>query len=200
VKLNEAFDWLLSTPSEDRASMPTESARTSSDPDVVHAFKTQVLRPLLAAGAVDPAATRQTIAELQDKLRSLVELLDGAVDSPPRSTGLVNGLLTSTSGAAPTANGHEPLADIGRNQRSRVRELVLLEALSRETRPFTLAQLMSELESRGFHDGQAAVVSQLHRMKHSGTIEQPGNGMYAITHDGLVHLRSLRASVGALIR
>jgi DNA-binding PadR family transcriptional regulator len=57
---------------------------------------------------------------------------------------------------------------------------------------------MRALEERGFSDGSAAIVSQLHRMKKLGIIEQPANGMYEVTQDGLGHLRKLKASFGAL--
>jgi hypothetical protein len=37
-------------------------------------------------------------------------------------------------------------------------------------------------------------------MKKLGVIDQPANGMYEITQDGLGHLRKLRSSFGALLR
>ena len=79
-------------------------------------------------------------------------------------------------------------------------EILLLEALAKEARAFPLGQLMRALEERGFSDGSPAVISQLHRMKKLGVIDQPANGMYEITQDGLGHLRKLRSSFGALLR
>jgi DNA-binding PadR family transcriptional regulator len=55
------------------------------------------------------------------------------------------------------------------------------------------------LNQKGFTDSSGAVVSQLHRLKKLGLINQPANGMYEITLDGLGHLRKLRSSFGALV-
>ena len=93
------------------------------------------------------------------------------------------------------------LDEIGRNRRSRVRGLVLLEALSREAKAYSLQQLMGALTQRGFQDTPSAVVSQLHRLKKLELIRQPANstGMYEITNAGLGHARNLRSSFGAYV-
>ena len=80
-----------------------------------------------------------------------------------------------------------------------MRELILLEALARETRAYTLQQLLAALEVKGFGDTGGAIVSQLHRLKKLGVINQPGSGLYEITDEGLSHLRKLRSSIGSLI-
>ena len=90
--------------------------------------------------------------------------------------------------------------DIGRNQRSRVREMVLLETLETEHHALPLQQLTKALKAASFDDTSSAIVSQLHRLKKVGVIDQPANGMYAITEAGLVHLRLLRKNFGPLIR
>jgi len=75
----------------------------------------------------------------------------------------------------------------------------MLEALAREARPFALQQVVAALDQRGVTDTSGAIVAQLHRLKKLGIIDQPANGMYEITDEGLGHLRRLRSSFGALL-
>ena len=162
----------------------------------VAAFSADVLRPMLAASVDDPDAVRVVVAAFREKLDAL-ELLLGDSETPTRGTpSRANGP------AAPDPRAAAGLRDddIGRNQRSRVREMTLLDILAAEARPYSLLQLMRALDDRGFAEGQPAVVSQLHRMKKVGVIEQPANGMYEVTEEGLAHLRKLKSSVGALVR
>lgn len=154
----------------------------------------------MALATEAPGQAHEVIASIREKLDALELLLDGegATGRQDASVGEVNG---SAGGRPP---GLEILRveidDVGRNQRSRIREMTILEILSSESRPFSLQQIMRALEGDGFADGGAAVVSQLHRMKKVGIIEQPANGMYEITQDGLGHLRKLKGSFGALVR
>jgi DNA-binding PadR family transcriptional regulator len=69
--------------------------------------------------------------------------------------------------------------------------------MARETRAYSLHQLLSALAQKGFSDSSGAVVSQLHRLKKLGLVNQPASGMYEITTDGLGHQRKLRSSFGA---
>jgi hypothetical protein len=167
-------------------------------------FHRSLFQPMFQKAPVTPGDVRQLIAEFRDKLDLLDKVI--ATAEQGRATGL-DRVVAARPGPAIAATGlDEPeeaesddYDDIGRNQRSRLRELQLLEAMARETRPYSLQQLLSALNQKGFTDSSGAVVSQLHRLKKLGLINQPANGMYEITLDGLGHLRKLRSSFGALV-
>lgn len=165
------------------------------------AFHRSLFQPMFQKAPVAPAEVRQLIAEFRDKL----DLLDKVIATAEQGRG---NALDRTAAARPMIDAaaldapeeeSDDYDDIGRNQRSRLRELQLLEAMARETRPYSLQQLLSALSQKGFADSSGAVVSQLHRLKKVGLINQPANGMYEITLDGLGHLRKLRSSFGALV-
>jgi hypothetical protein len=175
----------------------------SRDREVIaRAFESQVLFPLMAMVQRDPEGVRLLLGEFAgkfDKLYDLTPALPNPTSDPFGLNGRDDARRNPVHGRMVEVTATDA-SDIGRNQRAQMRELCLLEILASETRPFSLAQLMKGLETRGFDDGQPAVVSQLHRMKTGDTIEQPGIGMYAITASGLSHLRKLRSSVGALMK
>ncbi len=156
--------------------------------------------PCSAALPESPSDVRALIADFRAKLDALDHVIETAGPAGPRMQ--LNGASAAREAdmAADEASSDAgDLDDIGRNQRSRVRELVLLDALARETRPYSLQQLLAALAHKGFQDTSGAVVSQLHRLKKLGLINQPASGMYEITLDGLGHQRKLRASFGALV-
>lgn len=164
-------------------------------------FGRDVLQPLVQHAGEAPGDVRHLIAEFRSKL----DALDVVVATIPG--GSSNGVGAVTR-AAPGAGYESPQPrsthaadttdDIGRNQRSRLRELTLLEFMSRETRAYSLQQLINALAVEGFGDTSGAIVSQLHRLKKMSVINQPANGMYEITDEGLSHLRHLRTSFGSL--
>lgn len=187
--------------------MPADQGRLSNElQGLVASFNALVLRPMLSASVDDPDGVKAALQLIKDKIDALETVLDDGMDlhaapASAGSSGSVNGRLTPVSTRNDAAGrGPSYHDDIGRNQKSRIREMTLLELLASEARPFSLQQLMKALEDRGMPDGQAAVVSQLHRMKRLGVIEQPANGIYSITDEGLGHLRKLRSSVGALVK
>jgi hypothetical protein len=163
-------------------------------------FARELFQPMFRRAPESPSDVRALIADFRAKLDALDHVIETA------GSGLrleLNGA-SAARGAADMAADESgadtgDLDDIGRNQRSRVRELVLLDALARETRPYSLQQLLAALAQKGFQDTSGAVVSQLHRLKKLGLINQPASGMYEITLDGLGHQRKLRASFGALV-
>lgn len=167
-------------------------------------FAAELFQPMVERIALAPSDVRALIAEFRDKLDALdtvVAACPGGSRAEARSKPL-----GSAGAGAPRHlaagvedEGRDGLDDVGRNQRSRLRELAILEVLCRELRPYTLQQIMSALEARGFGDTSGAVVSQLHRLKKVGIIDQPANGMYAATDQGLGHLRRLRTSFGSLL-
>ena len=177
--------------------MTGERDRTSGLGQAADAFTTEVLRPLLAASIDDPEGVRRLAASFREKLDALDLLLGEEGVEGPTDAGRAP---RSPAAAEPRDPARWADDAIGRNQRSRVRELTLLEVLAAEARPYSLMQLMRALEQRGFEDGQPAIVSQLHRMKKVGVIEQPASGMYEVTEEGLSHLRKLKSSVGGLVR
>lgn len=163
-------------------------------------FARELYQPMFQRAAQAPGDVRRLIAEFRDKL----DVLDAAIATfdAPESLGAGLSPVGVPANDEPSSRGRDDrdaLDDIGRNQRSRLRELTLLEAMARESRAYSLQQLISALEGKGFGDTPGAVVSQLHRLKKVGVINQPANGMYEITNDGLGHLRKLRSSFGGLL-
>jgi hypothetical protein len=158
------------------------------------AFETHVTPSLFAAGASGPGALRSAISRLRETLDRFEAVLPGAAGGATCAGEPANGH------AASAADTGDELDSLGRNQKARLRELVLLEALADAARPVPIQHLMQALDKRGFDSGQAAVVSQLHRMKTLGTIEVAGSGMYAATPAGREHLHKLKTGLGALLR
>lgn len=149
--------------------------------------------------ARDPAQAIALISDLVAKAKTIADYAEIRVAS---GAGLVAPAAVSgegRSGSSGLAVAGGDADDLGRNQRSRIREVVVLEILQRQGAPCALSALMSGLASRGFSDSQAAVVSHLHRLKSNGLIAQPGNGFYDITSEGHGHLRRLKASLGSLV-
>ncbi len=90
--------------------------------------------------------------------------------------------------------------DIGRNQRSRIRELILLDALARETRPYSRSIPLERLGAKGFSGYvRRRRVAAAQASGSSGSITSPPAACNEITLDGLGHQRKLRASFGALV-
>jgi len=190
-----ASDQKSATPMNGAADLSDDFAAKASS-----AFAREVFEPMFKRASDSPSDVRRLISEFRAKL----EALDTVLATIPDSARPVNGAPASVA----RANGHEAVPeqtpsdhfdDIGRNQRSRLRELTLLEFIARETRPYSLQQILSELSAKGFEDSSGAIVSQLHRLKKTGVIDQPAGGMYEMTDDGLKHLRKLRSSFGALV-
>jgi hypothetical protein len=146
-----------------------------------------------------PGEVSTLIATIRDRLDALETLVPGQASSS--SSGLrVNGANHAESSAAPYGTTSLDNDDIGRNQRSRVRELALLATLEAEHNALSLVQITRSLKDAGFEDTSAAIVSQLHRLKKLGVIAQPANGMYALTQTGVLHARELRKHFGHLVR
>lgn len=164
------------------------------------AFAREVFTPMVGQSGVPPAERRR----LLDEIRNRLDVVEAVIATEEAASGPGQHFSASLP-TEPAANDQEPDAsafdEIGRNQRSRVRELVLLEALAREAKAYSLQQLLGALAQRGFQDTPSAVVSQLHRLKKLELIRQPANGtgMYEITNAGLGHARNLRSSFGAYV-
>lgn len=168
------------------------------------AFAREVFNPMVALTGVASAERRRLLDEIRRRLDVVEEVIDTADAAAFPGTALA--APAPAPADHPAAGGPEAeasaLDEIGRNQRSRVRELVVLEALAQGAKAYALQQVMSALAQRGFKDDTpSAVVSQLHRLKKLGLITQPpgSTGMYEITNAGLGHARSLRASFGPYI-
>jgi hypothetical protein len=158
-------------------------------------FQAQIIMPLMGRAGLAPAEVRALIHTLRDRLDTLETLLSPD-DMHPGAAAQMNG---SAAGAHSHSASPE-LDDIGRNQRSRVRELALLATLEAEHNALPLQQITRALKDAGFEDTSAAIVSQLHRLKKLGVIAQPANGMYGLTPDGVLHVRDLRKNFGHLAR
>lgn len=190
-----------------RDAFPNQPASEAFVAEVLSAFQSNVLGPIMRHAQQHPEDVKTCLSQLREKMDALeVVLADFGADGARATADVVqaNPVLQTAfdqarSGAGGAA-GQQQADDIGRNARSRVRELKLLEALSKGDRAYTLSQLMAALALDGFTDTtEAAVVSQLHRLKKNDVINQPTNGLYEITDSGLVHLRKLRSSVGPLL-
>lgn len=175
------------------------SAATTADAEfasrIKEAFVREVYQPLFQRAAMAPEDVPPVMAEVRkllDVLQQAIAPFDAAADPVPGA-----GPTQPLPPSAPAQVAAVP--DAGRNQRSKVREMVLLDILEREDRACTLQQLMAGLAAKGFADTNAAVVSQLHRLKALGVVSVPGSGIYEITDSGLGHLRKLRSSFGALV-
>ncbi len=199
--------------------MPEKGVKSEATPtsdfvaDGLSVFEREIFEPILERAHECPGDARRLIAALRSKLDPLDKLIaripegsqagNGATRSPFARAAVDGSSVREprpTNGAGNGARADlEQLDDIGRNQRSRLRELTLLEFMAQDTRAYSLHQLMAALAAQGFADSSAAVVSQLHRLKQNSVINQPANGMYEITDGGLGHLRHLRASFGALL-
>jgi hypothetical protein len=174
---------------------------------VAHIFATfarEVFNPMVAMSGVAPAERRRLLDEIRrrlDVVEQVIATSEAAAYPAPALPQAHPGSLPPEITASDADVDGSTLDEIGRNQRSRVRELVLLEALSRETKAYSLQQLMTALAQRGFQDTPSAVVSQLHRLKKLDLIRQPAGstGMYEITNAGLGHARNLRSSFGAYV-
>jgi len=177
-------------------------------------FARELFQPMYARANTQPDDVLQLIAEFRHKL----DALDIVVATILGSHGEVSGPHPALQAAlkrpidpdrsddgSPLSSSQElientdPFDDIGRNQRSRLRELTLLDYLSRDSRACSLQQVLNALKAKGFEDGSGVVVSQLHRLKKVGVIHQPAGGMYEITNSGLAHLHKLRSSFGSLL-
>lgn len=182
---------------------PAGASATDPIAQIFAAFARDVFAPLVALNGVPAAERRRLLEDIRDRLDIVEEVIAmsevGACGRLPAAP--VAAAEPEASDADADADGAGGLDEIGRNQRSRVRELVLLEQLGREAKAYSLQQLMSALQVRGFQDTPSAVVSQLHRLKKLELIRQPagGTGMYEITNAGLGHARSLRSSFGAYL-
>ncbi len=174
------------------------------------AFQSHVLGPMLQQASADPDSALTLIAHVRAKLDALEVVLGleaGGQGSAPTTAISASAAPRHPAFQAVLEMGRkddQPIEgqgeEIGRNARARLRELTLLEALAERGRAYTLPQLMTALAMGGFADStDAAVVSQLHRLKKNDVIHQPANGLYEITDGGLAHLRKLRNSVGALL-
>jgi hypothetical protein len=180
---------------------------TPADDRVAHifaAFAREVFNPMVALNGVPASERRRLLDEIRNRL-DVVEQVIATAEAAAYPTSAMHcpasGMSQSDLTASDTDADGIGLDEIGRNQRSRVRELVLLEALSREAKAYSLQQLMGSLAQRGFQDTPSAVVSQLHRLKKLDLIRQPSGatGMYEITNAGLGHARNLRSSFGAYL-
>ena len=163
-------------------------------------FQTAILLPLMSRAVIAPDEVHAFIEMIRDKLDALASLLPSGHATAAGYPGSLVALAAAIPGAGAQSVPVADPDDIGRNQRSRVREMVLLETLESEHHALPLQQLTKALKSANFDDTSSAIVSQLHRLKKVGVIDQPANGMYAITEAGLVHLRLLRKNFGPLIR
>ncbi|MCC7253772.1 hypothetical protein [Hyphomicrobium sp.] len=177
-----------------------------ADDRVAHIFATfarDVFNPMVALSGVATVERRRLLDEIRRRLDVVEEVIATAEAAAFPGAGFSAPIPLSASAGSPAGGGTDAdgsaLDEIGRNQRSRVRELVILEALAQEAKAYSLQQVMAALVHRGFKDDTpSAVVSQLHRLKKLGLISQPMNstGMYEITNAGLGHARALRSSFG----
>lgn len=200
---------------DDPTNQPTDTefiARTCA------AFVRDVFTPTLSRAASAPEEARAVMSEIRRKLDALevaiepVGISSGADPMHDEKAAQPAGV-SADQAATPERNGDAPQPatqngadkageaydDIGRNQRSKLRELTLLDFISRETRPYSLHQVMTELGGKGFDDNNSAVVSHLHRLKRLEVVDQPAPGMYQITTHGLSHLHKLRGDFGPLM-
>jgi hypothetical protein len=179
--------------------MGVGSAKLEFSEQVTTAFERAVLLPLMGHAVTAPLEVHAVIDQIRDKLDALASLVPHVGRNIATAQGAGSVASVGSNGASQTVTAADA-DDIGRNQRSRVREMVLLETLEIEHHALPLQHLTKALKDAGFEDTSSAIVSQLHRLKKVGVVDQPANGMYAMTESGLVHLRLLRRNFGPLVR
>ena len=91
------------------------------------------------------------------------------------------------------------IEQLGRNQRSRVREMLALEALAKAGGACTADELMVAVKDGGLVDTRDALNAQLHRIKKDGLVTQPDTGLYAITDKGRADATALRRIFGKFL-
>lgn len=166
------------------------------------AFAREVFNPMVALSGVAGVERRKLLEDIRSRLdvvERVIETSEAATYPAPAFPPAGHAALPAEAASGDADADGSALGEIGRNQRSRVRELVILEALAHEAKAYSLQQVLNALAQRGFRDDTpSAVVSQLHRLKKLDLIRQPSGatGMYEITNDGLGHARNLRSSFG----
>ncbi|MEQ1688320.1 MAG: hypothetical protein ABL874_07085 [Sphingopyxis sp.] len=178
--------------SQGEAQMAADGFEPDFSSRLIAAFEKHVQLPLMAQAGAFPTEVSGLIETFRNRLALLEQLVPG--QPLARASVPANG----SHAPEPAMSFVNESDDIGRNQRSRVRELMLLEALEAEHHALSLPQLTRALTESGFDDTSAAIVSQLHRLKKLGVIAQPANGMYVLTQDGVLHVRELRRNFGHL--
>ena len=168
---------------------------------IARIFRDDVLKPMMSAGA-SPEEIKKLVARLQEKLDAFKTMndLDGEPSgeaSAATKTAKPYSAATSAITSPEMILGHE----LGRNQRSKLREIVLLLVLAQEQRAYPLHQLISEVDRHGLDSSKPAVISHLNRLISLGLLATPskGSGMYSITPQGLTHLQRLRTDFGHLL-
>ncbi|MGH1353199.1 MAG: hypothetical protein ACRBBN_20680 [Methyloligellaceae bacterium] len=141
-------------------------------------FLVEIQSKLAAYLKDDPETVLKLVKELSDDLSQLYEAAQTAI------------MLARTE---------QKQKGIGRNQISKLRELVILRRLDRSKNILSLNQIMGELLSNGFETNEAVVVSQLHRLSQNGIIERPDNGLYRLSNDALDYLEELNSTHGELL-
>lgn len=167
---------------------------------IARIFRDDVLKPMMSTGA-SPDEIKKLVKKLQVKLDALKVIIDAddapAVETQPATQ-------RDASEVTPAITSPEMILgdELGRNQRTRLRELVLLTVLEKEKKAYPLQQLLSDVNRQGFDATRSAIISQLNRMIADDYLETPskGSGMYTITKDGLVHLQELRTNFAHLLR
>lgn len=166
--------------------------------EALAAFDEAVLPFLFAAASQKQFdSARAMLAGLQEKLTRFEAVLPRSAGTPATSAGMGRDGLAHRGESEP---GSAELDALGRNQRAKLRELMLLEILANVGEPCPIQTVMGRLAGQGFDDGQPAVVSHLHRLKSDDLIEQPGPSMYMITAKGRDELHKLKRAYGHMLR
>lgn len=169
-------------------------------------------------GLDDPEVALSLIESFQSDLEALQKVLRRRAERKARERG---GSPPAAPPAFTPAAGHSPGSvashgtreaeatsggalgnfdgEIGRNQKSKVRELIVLSLLESKERSFSLKEVLNELNAHGMNPTNSAVVSQLHRLKGQDLVSVSGSGTYSFKADkASAYLRSLRRDFESL--
>ncbi|MGH1349983.1 MAG: hypothetical protein ACRBBN_04130 [Methyloligellaceae bacterium] len=89
--------------------------------------------------------------------------------------------------------------DLGRNQLSKLRELVIVQLFFHSESAISLIEIKQELKEQGFISSDSAVNSQLHRLVETKIIKRVDTGIYQRTEATLAHCSKLQTSFGKFL-
>lgn len=155
------------------------------------ALRNVVLPEVYKIGQADPAAARSLLNSFKSMLETFGSILP-TVPSESANASASSPTTADDASAAPDRDGR-PRAD------TQVRLLVALEFLTLAGESKSLQDVWAHVMDNGFPgEPKANVNTQLVRARDKGWLRAPGNGMYAVTDDGIKEFQRLQREFGHL--
>lgn len=167
-------------------------------------FVVAPLRHLITSGEVPAHEIQATIEKIADLLGIVTSQASALVDASDPNKELTRPL-AQPHGKAVNGADFSPLEAwlkearrFAPRQRSLARQIEILQMLDEVKGPIVLSRLHDRLIASGLSDNQAAVVTQISRMKKLGLVLGEAHGLYARTDAGANELIKLRRNYAAL--